>query len=543
MAKTELILSPGRALDLTQSNIDPESPIFGVMLKDLQANILKAHGRKFAYHIFLRLDPAKSVVTKKWIAEFAETRITSAWKLEHGRRAFKAAGIDGGTVFTLSISATGYRALGFQDSQFPKEQETPANSIVQDQPPGVDPTKVKDISAFRDGAKVRATKLGDVQADWEEPFRKDLDVLIIVADDQPDKALQLANGIIAEVSAFCTVPLNQKGHVLHRKVALTESYSGILNIEHFGYADGVSQPLFYKDDIEAQASTQNWNDAEPLNLVLVPDPHGRDYNSFGSFLVFRKLEQNVDGFMSAEKAMSPIKDGDGIVNKDLPGAMMVGRFRNGNPLVTSGGFTGNIRKESQILNDFDYSNDAPPPPSSVPQYGSKCPFFAHTRITNPREDIIVVPPTFTHSVRLTRRAIPYQDVSRFGPGNEDLVTPTDEELSKYQPAQDVGLLFMCYQAHIGKQFEFIQNNWANHGHIAGRNIGPDGVIGQISPLPPGLPFKPATPDLMPRKLPDQWGCPVTAAKPEITFGGFVKNKGGEYFFTPSISFLQMLALS
>ena len=32
---------------------------------------------------------------------------------------------------------------------------------------------------------------------------------------------------------------------------------------------------------------------------------------------------------------------DGIVNADLPGAMMVGRFRNGNPIVTSGGFTGN----------------------------------------------------------------------------------------------------------------------------------------------------------------------------------------------------------
>jgi Dyp-type peroxidase family len=519
-----------KALDLTRSNVDPENPLFRPMLEDLQANILKGHGRKFAYHIFLQLQSTKIAEGKKWISNFAANRITSAMKLEQGRQAFKATGADGGAVFTLSISATGYTALGFTPDQFPKEQETPANSIVRDQP------------AFANGAKASAAKLGDgdTQVDWEGPFRNNVDILIIVADDDPEKAVRLAEMVIAEVKAFSTLLLNQKGHVLYRTVDLTEH----VNIEHFGYADGVSHPLYYKDEIETQSSTTNWNDEEPLNLVVVPDPHGRDYNSFGSFLVFRKLEQNVAGFMNGEeKLFAPIKDSDGVVNKDLPGAMMIGRFRNGNPLVTSGGFTGNIRSASQISNDFDYSNDAPPPPSSVPQYGSRCPFFAHTRITNPRSDITVVPPTFTHSVRLTRRSIPYQDISRFGEGKEDLVTPTDQELNDNRPVQGVGLLFMSYQAHIGKQFEFIQNNWANHGHIAGRNIGQDGVVGQKSPIPPGLPFRPPTPDLVPRRLPDLWGSSVDPTKPEIIFGGFIKSKGAEYFFTPSISFLRLLAIS
>lgn len=154
----------------------------------------------------------------------------------------------------------------------------------------------------------------------------------------------------------------------------------------------------------------------------------------------------------------------------------------------------------------------------------------------------MVPPTFVHSVRLTRRAIPYQDINRFGPGKEDILTPTDEELTDNRPENGVGLLFMSYQAHIGKQFEFIQNNWVNHGHIAGRNIGQDGVIGRASPTPAGLPFKPASPDLVPRKLSEQWGREVDPASPTITFGGYIKNKGGEYFFTPSISFLQLLAV-
>lgn len=500
------------------------------MLEDLQANILKGHGRRFAYHIFLQLQTPKIDQAKRWISEFATTRITSALRLEKGRQRFKATGADGGAVFTLSMSASGYAALGFTPDQFPQEQETPANSIVKDQP------------AFANGAKASAAKLGDgdVQVDWEAPFRNSVDILIIVADDQPQKALKLAEVLIAELKAFSTLLLNQKGHVLYRTVGLTEP----VNIEHFGYADGISHPLYYKDEIEAQASTKNWNDQEPLNLVLVRDPNGRDNNSCGSFLVFRKLEQNVKGFMDAEERSVPIKDSDGVVNKDLPGAMMVGRFRNGNPLVTSDGLTGEIRTGSHISNDFDYGNDPPPEPDPLdPMYSSRCPFFAHTRITNPRSDIKVVPASFVHSVRLTRRSIPYQDVSRFGDRQEDLVTPTDEQLNKKRPTKGGGLLFMSYQAHIGKQFEFIQNNWANHGHIAGRNIGQDGVIGQSSPVPPGLPFNPPKPDLMPRTLPGQWGLPVDAKGKEITFGGFIKSKGAEYFFTPSISFLKLFAIS
>ncbi|PWU19929.1 MAG: hypothetical protein C5B50_05720 [Verrucomicrobia bacterium] len=535
MEKTAMTSSEPSTLDLTQSNVDPQTPAFQPMLRELQANILKGHGRRFAYHIFLRLDAAKTSQARKWISDFARTRISSALALEQGRQAFKATGADGGAVFTLSLSATGYSTLGFKSEQFPKEIETPANSIV------------KDSAVFATGAKASAAKLGDgnVNVDWEEAFRGNVDVLIIVADSHSQKALELSKTIEAEVSEFSTVLLNQKGQVLHRKVAVTETDRGSINIEHFGYADGVSQPLFFKDEIEAQTSTAKWNDQESLNLVLVPDPNGRTNNSFGSFLVFRKLEQNVEAFMRAEESVLPsIKDSDGIVNKDLPGAMMVGRFRNGNPLVTSSGFTGNIHKQSQIANDFNYDNDSPPQPSETPAYSSKCPFFAHIRITNPRGDITAVPSSFVHSVRLTRRGIPYQDHSRFGASNEDLVTPTDEQLNSSRPATGAGLLFMSYQAHIGKQFEFIQNNWANSGHIAGRNVGPDGVVGQQAPAPAtGLPFKPTTPFLLNRKLPEQWGQDVKSSAPDISFSGFVTNKGGEYFFTPSISFLQSLSTS
>jgi Dyp-type peroxidase family len=514
------------ALDLSRTGVDTEDIAFQPMLKDLQANILKGHGRAFAHLIFLQLQPDNVAPAKTWIAKFAADRITSAMKLEQARQRFKTTGADGGAVFTLSISAAGYATLGFCAEQLPIEQQAPANIA-------------RDAAAFPGGAKGSAVKLGDVLAEWESPFRDNIDVLILVADDDPKKAWQLAHNIVYETGAFSHVLLNQRGHVLYRQAA----HLGHIGIEHFGYADGISQPLFFKDEIDAQANSKSWNDQEPLNVVLVPDPNGQDKNSFGSFLVFRKLEQDIAGFMgSEENSIPPVRDGDGITNKDMSGAMMVGRFRNGTPLVISDGFTGTIRETSQVSNDFDYGNDPPPEPSDETMYSSKCPFFAHTRITNPRSDIkpAVAPPAFVHSVRLTRRAMPYQDVCRFGAGKEDQLIVSDQDLDKNRPEIGAGLLFMSYQAHIGKQFEFIQNNWANHGHIAGRNIGPDGVIGQKSKQPEGLAFRPALPDLQPRRLPEQWGLDVSPGSPEISFGGFVRNKGGEYFFTPSISFLRQL---
>jgi len=85
MGRPEIKTSAKRAaFDLTESNVDPENPIFLSMLNDLQANIIKGHGRKFAYHIFLQLQVSRIGEAKQWIARFAGNRITSALKLEEG---------------------------------------------------------------------------------------------------------------------------------------------------------------------------------------------------------------------------------------------------------------------------------------------------------------------------------------------------------------------------------------------------------------------------------------------------------------------------
>jgi Dyp-type peroxidase family len=485
-------------LELNNANGVDLSPEFRPMLKDLQANILKGHGRNFAHHIFLRIKQDRAKEARKWIVDFANTRITSSEKQLDDRNRHHATNEDGGPVFCLSISATGYKNLGVSENQVPSD------------------------SSFAGGLKSSAAKLADTPLKWDKPFQETVDILIIAADDNPGKARELSTEIERGVSHFAMVLINQRGKILHQILPGGDS----INIENFGYADGVSQPLFLKDEINPQnASNKVWFDAEPLNLLLVPDEGGKTAESFGSYFVFRKLEQNIKQFKLNEgdipggtgpnSPLPPIEDASGKKNDDLPGGMIVGRFENSTPAVLSNGNAANIIHPAQITNDFDYSTDSAGSISN----GSKCPFHGHTRITNPRHDV----GAFAHTVRVTRRGIPYDDVKRFG--EEDIIEVTDKQLDDNTPEEGVGLLFMCYQANLAKQFEFIQSTWVNKGNIGGRLVGQDGIIGQ-------------GPNTTPKTLPEKWGSP--SPNQSFRFGGHVTMKGGEYFFTPSISFLTSL---
>jgi Dyp-type peroxidase family len=473
------------------------SAAFLPLLKDLQANILKGHGRDFAYHLFLQIDVAKIEAAKKWISQFAKTHITSAEKQLEDRINQKKNNVDGGPVYGISLSVSGYKKLGVPTNQIPTD------------------------ASFTGGLKASAVKLADTPPSWEDPFKQEIDLLLLIADDGPRSSKNLAHHLEKDVQHFSKVLISQRGKILHQILPSGDS----INIENFGYADGVSQPIYLKDEIALQSNNRFWFDAEPLSLVLVPDKGGKTEDSFGSYLVFRKLEQNIKVFKQNEGdipgglgnnvPLPRIKNANGVNNDDLPGAMVVGRFENSTPAVLSHGVAAQIKHAADETNDFDYSSDA----SGSASNGSKCPFHGHTRITNPRSDV----GDFAHKVRVTRRGIPYDDVKRFG--HEDILEVTDNQLDDHMPEKGVGLLFMCYQSNISSQFEFIQSTWVNKGDIGGRLVGQDGIIGQ-------------GPNVTAKTLPAEWGnsAPTNSCK----FGGHVTMKGGEYFFTPSISFLASL---
>jgi Dyp-type peroxidase family len=277
-------------------------------------------------------------------------------------------------------------------------------------------------------------------------------------------------------------------------------------LEHFGYVDGISQPLFFEDEIDnyrvensisASTPTEDFvfNPEANIDLVLVKDPFVKNEKAMGSYLVFRKLEQNVKGFKDAEEELAKKLKLDGE-DAERAGAMLVGRFEDGTPVQLSGE-AGLIN--SAVLNNFDYEfNDE-----------SKCPYHAHIRKTNPRSDI-----GKEESKRHTmaRRGITY------GKRKVDLSD---------KPTQDVGLLFMSYQKSIADQFEVIQRDWANNENFINRKetdkIGLDLVIGQGDSRALGA-------------YATKWGDPNTIK--QFGFDLFVTMKGGGYFFAPSIEFLK-----
>lgn len=471
------------ALSLNQTGVEQNS-VFLPMLQNLQANILKGHGRNFAFHLFFQFDKANQKEIKNWISNFATLEITNAKdQLQKTADFNKGMIADGGSVTTLSLSSAGYVILGLGEKR-PKSD------------------------SFRVGMKARAGQLGDPDH-FDEPFNKPIHMMILVADDDFNIADKKAKQIIQQTSAFTTLLISQPGNALKMQDGT--------GIEHFGYADGISQPIYTKDDITKQPAGLIWDDATPLERVLIGDTASEEPDSFGSFLVFRKLEQNVKKFKDEEgdnpgiKGKLPlIKDVNSKENKDLAGAMIVGRFENGVPVALSS--TGLMPNPPVLTNNFDYGDDLK---------ASKCPFHSHTRLMNPRNGDQIAGDVSKQ--RITRRGIPYDDIQRIP--KDKILKITDEMLEKNQPSKGVGLLFMCYQSSIELQFEILQEHWANQGQIASHLVdGQDSLIGQGTNPP--------------KTLPVQWGEDQQTFK--FSFNGFVSMKGGEYFFTPSIPFLKSI---
>ena len=286
--------------------------------------------------------------------------------------------------------------------------------------------------------------------------------------------------------------------------------------EHFGFADGVSQP--YVRDGEPHrggGGKKMHNDShwEPLaageflvgyqdeigvrNKVKVPgggellpppedslDAAYRRLAVNGSFLVYRKLRQRVKEFRRLWQ-----QDG-------LP-TQLVGRDPHGVPLTGKGA--------RRLANEFDFADDPK---------GEHCPFAAHMRRVNPRLTLSEGEKEGTMRVdqhRLIRRAMPY------GP-----FIPTDVDVGS-APDVERGLHFFCYNARIDSQFEFVQKNWLNNCDFMRF---PSPVIDPIAGNRHG--------DSLGQFSFNQARLPVYGLEQ------YVQVLGGDYFFTPGKRGLALL---
>ncbi len=451
-----------------------------LMLENLQPNILKEHTRDCSTLLFLKFaQPDEGKAFLRSLVPHLKSTIDHLQEI----RAFKSTKVPGTPYVGVGLTATGYAALAIDN--------------------------VPSDAAFQHGMQGNADLHDPDVATWDVPFRNpaQLHGVIIIGDSKLAPMSKKLAQIQALITAHpgVTVLGSQDGRALHN--------SNGDGIEHFGYVDGRSQPLFFDEDITAQRlltdGAQVWNPAFALQQAIVSDPAAPEPDKhFGSYFIFRKLEQNVKRFKEHELTFANTL---GLDDKERAGAMLLGRFEDGTP-VTAQFADGN---HNPVPNNFNYGSDAE---------GSKCPFLGHIRKTNPRGS-----GGFGQSEEAERAHLMPRRGLTYGLRTDN---PNDGNIQN-KPEKDVGLLFMAFNSNIGNQFEFTQVSWANNPKfpevVAGPFPGVDPVIGQ---LPKGTPRATV-------HCPVEWGNPDTV-KTVASVPQAVTMKGGAYFFMPSLAFFHAL---
>jgi len=254
----------------------------------------------------------------------------------------------------------------------------------------------------------------------------------------------------------------------------------------------------------------------------------------GCYLVFRQLAQDVSGFW---KFLDEQAKGNPDQRAKLAEAM-VGRKMNGEALVPLSdrqidGLDPDA-KDNIRLNQFTYESDSD---------GARCPLGAHIRRANPRNGDL---PYGTSG--LLSRLIRTLGFGRKGI-RDDMVSSTrfhrilrrgraygaaPSQKRDFQSGQadnqERGLYFICLNANIGRQFEFVQNAWIMGSKFDGLSDESDPLLGNRLSFP-GCPetstFSIPQPDGVRRRI---TGLPQ-----------FVTVRGGAYFFLPSIRALSYIA--
>ena len=339
--------------------------------------------------------------------------------------------------------------------------------------------------------------------------------------------------------------------------------SDLDGVEPFGFQDGISQPaLDWSREREAPGEEIEYGNLLALGEFLLgypneygkytarpllaeaddprrmlptaeDDPSRRDLGRNGTYLVLRELEQDVSGFWRFLDARA---GGDAAARRRLAEAM-VGRTMEGEPLVPASprriAGVGSGREDDR-LNRFTYDADGE---------GLRCPVGAHIRRANPRNADLPAGATgfFSRLLRIAGfggkgfrgdliASARFHRVLRRGREYGPPLSPEEALLPGRSDYGARGLHFLCLNANIARQFEFVQNAWMMGTKFSGLSDEGDPLVGSREGIAGCL----AT---------DTFSIP---GKGEVTrritgLPRFVNVRGGAYFFLPSLSALRYLS--
>lgn len=295
--------------------------------------------------------------------------------------------------------------------------------------------------------------------------------------------------------------------------------------EHFGFADGLAQPLVRGTGRKKRPGERSLATGELVlgyaNAygALTPVPSARrrrgsrehpfpfgdggrvSFGQNGTYLVLRKLEQDVAKFWQycwdaavAEGAADP------AVRAKYIAARFVGRWPNGVSLVEAPTAE---QPPSGDANTFSFREGDPE--------GLRCPFGAHIRRANPRDMFGATAKEGLRDAnlhRIVRRG------RNYGPKLPGEMPRTDDGKAR-------GLYFVALNANLNRQFEFIQQTWINSCKFAGLGAERDPLVGKEA-------F-----DFDDRPVPRVFSAQARPVRQRYEgIPKVVHVRGGEYFFLP-----------
>ena len=301
------------------------------------------------------------------------------------------------------------------------------------------------------------------------------------------------------------------------------------NREPFGFRDGLSQPVLRGtpraedprnahhlvaagEIVLGHPDNRGYRPATPVVSAgrdprrILPGyvrPDGtedgalRDLGCNGTFAVVRQLEQDTAGLerqvARAARALHAAPDNPWPMPlpelEQLLAAKIVGRWKDGSSLVRHP-----FRPGGRPDNDFL--------PGAEDPDGLRCPYGAHVRRANPRDSLDPAaddPLAVANRRRILRSGRAY--------------------VSK-ETGEAAGLLFMCFNADIERQFEFLQQSWLLRPSFHGLEDEADPMLGGSGRF----------------TIPTGQGPVVLDG-----IGNFVTVRGGGYFFMPGRRAVRYLA--
>jgi Dyp-type peroxidase family len=467
---------------------------------DIQGLVPRGYGKlKRSAYVLWRFKPDRSEAeTKRWITELAG-RLARADASDETREKAKIEAIN------VALTASGLKALGVKEDELAffsvefREGMAPERAA-----PNVIPRRCNQLGDLGDNSPEHWEWGG-----WRK--RRDIDGVLLLFAREPDPSKPTEPHPLTALIDAERARMRDVAEV----ILVLEGRSEEDLRAHFGFRDGLSNPLLPGTELYEEATQEErWTSAVKLGEFILGCPNerddcvsyfhaptGRDLGRNGTYLVFRQLAQDVTGFRKFVRETAALHFGTADEKTEgWVASRLVGRSIDGEPLISAPATA--APQGDRKRNDFLYHFED--------RFGVACPLGSHIRRAGPRD---VGGPDPHTALRISRMHRILRRGRSYG-----------EELPKNAPGNDGverGLHFLCLNASIGGQFEFVQHTWLNNPHFS-RLYDEVDVLGHVA-----------------------GGRAMTIQDRPVNrriegLPQFVKVKGGAYFFMPGIKALLAL---